>query len=112
MEAAGDASSLLWWASTDNHCNGYINPSFVIEARQRVQEMITAAGWRFIDLAAREHVDVLACRQQALEAGSRVMMVARWVLAQGKLPPVALSHRSEQPYGPLEAPRMPQDRRH
>jgi hypothetical protein len=77
MEAAGDASSLLWRASSDNHRNGYLNPSVVIEARQRVQEAIAAADWRFTSLAAREPVDAQACLQHASDAGARVFAFSR-----------------------------------
>ena len=110
MEAAGDASSLLWWASSDNHRNGYLNPSVVIEARQRVQEMIAAADWRFTNLAAREPVDVRACRQHALVAGARVFSLTRDVLAGHEMSVPPCEQRSNQPLGHQQAPRMPQDR--
>lgn len=111
MEAAGDASSLLWWASSDNHRNGFLNPSVVIEARQRVQEMIAAADWRFTKLAAQEHVDDQACRQHAAGAGARVMAFTRDVLAGAVLPVAGSAHPSDRPDGPQRAPRTLQDRR-
>jgi hypothetical protein len=110
MEAAGDASSLLWWASSDNHRNGYLNPSVVIEARQRVQEMIAAADWRFTSLAAREPVDARACRQHANNSGARVFSLTRDVLAGHAMSVPPGEQRSDQPRGLQQAPRMPQDR--
>ena len=97
MEAAGDASSLLWWASSDNHRSGYLDPSVVIEARQRVQEMIAAADWRFTNLAAREHVDAQACRQNALDAGSRIMQLVREILAGSTMPQASQAQHSHRP---------------
>jgi hypothetical protein len=110
MEAAGDASSLLWWASSDNHSNGYLNPSLVIEARQRVQEMIAAVDWRFTNLAAREHVDAQACRQNALAAGSRIMELVREILAGSTMPPASRGQHPHRSSLRQDAPRMPRDR--
>ncbi|TXN06666.1 hypothetical protein FV222_04945 [Methylobacterium sp. WL103] len=110
MEAAGDASSLLWWASSDNHRYGFLNPSVVIDARQRVQEMIAAADWRFTSLAAREPVAARACRQHANSAGARVFSLTRDVLAGHAMSVSPGEQRSNQALGHQQAPRIPQDR--
>jgi hypothetical protein len=111
MEAAGDASSLLWWASTDNHRNGFLDPSVVIEARQRVQEAIAAADWRFTSLAAREPVDVQACRRHASDAGARVFAFSREVLAGHGVPAQSGPHSIHQHRGRQQVPMMPQESR-
>jgi hypothetical protein len=111
MEAAGDASSLLWWASSDNHRDGFLNPSVVIEARQRVQEMIAAADWRFTKLAAREDGDPVQCRAHAQDAGSRIIDFTHSILAGQAVTAHASAQRSQRPLTLQQAPRMPQDRR-
>lgn len=110
MEAAGDASSLLWWASSDNHRNGFLDPSVVIEARQRVQEMIAAADWRFTSLAANEPVDARACRQHANDAGAHVFSMTHDILAGDAMSALPSEQRSPSPPAHQQAPRMPQDR--
>ena len=79
-------------------------PPVKIEARQRVQELIAAADWRFTKLAAAVYVDAHGCRHHAQEAGSRIMQLVRGVLARG----VILATASAlHPVDPLEASRMP-----
>ena len=110
MEAAGDASSLLWWASTDNHRSGFLNPSIVIEARQRVQEAIAAADWRFTDLAARDPVNPQACRQHALIAGAEVFDFTRRILANPAVTAPPSAQRTQRRPGLQQEPRMLLDR--
>ncbi|WP_210166885.1 hypothetical protein [Methylobacterium sp. Leaf125] len=110
MEAAGDASSLLWWASSDNHRHGFINPSVVIEARQRVQQMIAAADWRFTKLASREDASPRDCQHYAEKAGTDVMQLVRAILAGGTIPASAPAFRTSPLDRHRNAPGKSQDR--
>jgi hypothetical protein len=83
----------------------------VIEARQRVQEMIAAADWRFTKLAARDNVDPGECREHAGEAGSRIVELVREILAGGTMPPASRGQHPHRSSLRQDAPRMPQDRR-
>lgn len=97
LEAAGEASTLLWCASSDNYRNGFLAPSVVTAARQRVQEAIAAADWRFTKLAASKDIDPGECRQHARDAGSRIMGLVRVILTGGTLPQAPLAQHPQRP---------------
>jgi hypothetical protein len=63
----------LWFASTDNSRTGYMNPNVVIEARQRVQEMVQAYDWKYTArIRNADTLDSTACRDHALEYARKI----------------------------------------
>lgn len=75
-------SGQLWRASTDNNREGYLNPNRVIEARQRVQEMIQAYDWRYsARIRSADTVDSTVCRTHALDSAKQIGEFVASILA-------------------------------
>lgn len=63
----------LWYASTDNHREGFLNPTVVIDARQRVQDMVQAYEWHYTHhIRSAATVNVQACKDHAMQSGLKI----------------------------------------
>lgn len=63
----------LWYASTDNSREGFLNPTVVIDARQRVQDMVQAYDWYYSHhIRSATSVDVAACKDHAMTTGLKI----------------------------------------
>lgn len=79
----GEWNGKLWFASTDNHRDGYLNPSVVIDARQHVQDLIQEYDWIY-STRLRPAPDITAeqCRAHALTYATRIGQYIGKVLEQ------------------------------
>ena len=63
----------LWYASTDNSRDGFLNPTVVIDARQRVQDMVQAYDWYYSHhIRSAPIVNVQACKEHAMQSGLKI----------------------------------------
>lgn len=60
-------------------------------------------------LAACEDVEAQACPQHALDAGTRIMRLARQILAGDNVPQASPAKHPQRPSLHQKAPRMPED---
>jgi hypothetical protein len=83
LNQIGEWNGKLWFASTDNHRDGYLNPSVVIDARQHVQDMIQEFDWIY-STKLRPAPDITAeqCKAHALSYATRIGVYVDKVLQQ------------------------------